>query len=359
MKITVAESLRPFSHALGASCLIPFSAWKLVAFPTRLQLENIRTGERIDLRVSLTGPVKEFTVQQDLEVGFVKVFGFAAKGYFRYRLEQQDEGLFLSFERAPSSGVTISFSGSSQQVNGPAKVLLSDLKEKSIGKPFERLSLGQNKSQDWCGVRKRANLAEIFPHWLRLGQVVPEISSKEQSEGIFELLKTCKEASSRCDKREIAKPFANLFLAGFSGLMTPRLVDEEHQGIVSDICSASPSSALKLLSEGAHAIRSLFFQEREDVYHLLPCLPSEFHSGRFLSITTTQGDSIDLEWSKKLLHRVIIRVNADKEIALSLQKDLKRFRMKKALKQRGTILEAGVKILCTKGDVLYLDNFQK
>lgn len=358
MKITVAESLRPFSHALGASCIVPFSAWKLIAFPTRLQLENIRSGETIDLRLSLTGPIKEFTVQQDLEVGFVKVFGFAAEGYFRYRLEQQEEGLFLIMEKVPSIGITISIANIAEQVKEPKKILLSNLREENVGKPFERLSLGQNKSQDWSSIRKRLSLAEIFPHWLRLGQVVPGVISQERPEGILELLKKCKEAASACDKKEITRSFTNLFLAGFSGIMVPRLADEEYQGITSE-CFSPSSDALKLLSEGADAIRSLFFQEKEGIYHLLPCLPSEFHSGRLLGITTVEGDIIDLEWSKKLLRRVIIKVNADKELALSLQKDLKRFRMKKGLKQKGSFLEVGVRIRCSKGDVLYLDNFQK
>jgi hypothetical protein len=359
MKITVAGALRPFSHTPGTSCLIPFSAWKCTAFPAFVKLENIINGAQIDLFLSLSGPIKEFTIQQDLEAGLIKVFGFAKEGYFRYRLEQKDEGLYLQFEKVPAEGMALNFSGSIEQITAPTTMLLCKNKEAEVGKPYERLSLGQSKSQEWSGIKKRSDLAEIFPHWLRLGQLVPATFSKERGCGMLALLQRCQEVASSSHTNEVIRSFTNLFLAGFSGMMVPRLKDEEHQGIVREEGNTSSTASLQLLSEGANAIRSLFFQEKDGVYHLLPCLPSEFHCGRLLGLMTKEGDCIDLEWSKKLLRRAIIRIGSERELSFSLQKELKRFRMKKALSHRGTILDVGTKIHCLKGDVVYLDNFQK
>jgi hypothetical protein len=298
-------------------------------------------------------------VQQDLEEGFIKVFGMAQEGYFRYCIHQKESGLFLKFEKIPKEGLTLTSSDSQTKLAQPAEILLSEKRQENMGRPFERLSLGQHKSQDWSGVKKRHDLTEIFPHWLRLGQVVPEVKKEDTLCGTLKLLQKCRQLAKSRDKVELADSFINLFLAGFSGIMVPRIKDEEHQGFVEEESNLTASSALALLTEGSSLIRSLFFEEKDGIYHLLPCLPSEFHCGRLLGIVTSEGDIIDLEWTKKLLRRVIIRVNKDKEMTLSLQKDLKRFRLKKSLASKGVILTADSKIHCAKGDVLYLDNFQK
>jgi hypothetical protein len=322
-------------------------------------MDNLVDGNKIDLLLDVCGPVKDFTVQQMLEEGSVKVFGFAKQGYFRYSLKQQDEGLCLFFEKLPEEGITIHFSGLSEKIESARKIILHPKKENDFSISLERLSLGNNKSQDWSSIRKRCDLTEIFPIWLRLGQILPSMNGSYEVQGVFALLENCKSAIDHLRKDLIKQSFTDLYLAGFHSMMCPRLFDDEYQGIAPVSSAALPFSALHLLSQGSKMIRSLFFQENVDVYHLLPCLPAEFHSGRLIGIKTSSGDRIDFEWSKKMLKKVVITVARDKHLHLSLQKDIRAFRLKKSLSERGAAISVGSAITCKAGDVIYLDKFQK
>lgn len=358
MNITIAERLRPFCHTPGASCIVPFSAWKICVFPSRLICEHLLDGSTREFSLSLQGPVKEFTVQQELEEGCVKVFGFAIDGYFRYCLKMQDGILQLCFEKVPASGVTLSSANVSQHIVGAEIITIGEKQIATIENSLEKLSLGQHKAQDWSAMRKRQDLSEIFPHWLRLGQIIPKVDEASNHEGMLQLLEQCERAASS-DKMQVKDAFTKLFLAGFSSMLTPRLVDEEHQGIVPVVASAPSASAIQLLAKGSSVIRSLFFQEKDGVYHLLPCLPPDFHAGRMIRLKTSQGDLIDLEWSKKTLKRAVIHVSSTKEITFGLQKQIESYRVRRSLSSRGVVCKPGDKISCTEGDILYLDHFQK
>lgn len=357
MNITIAESLRPFCHTPGAACIVPFSAWKITVFPSRLNCENLIDGSSHEFTLSLQGPVKEFTVQQELEEGCVKVFGVAIDGYFRYCLKMEDNILQLWFEKVPASGVVLSTETTSQEIKSGEKVKIGE-KSSTVENSLEKLSLGQHKAQDWSAIRKRGDLSEIFPHWLRLGQIIPKVEESSSKQGMLQLLENCERAASS-DKMQVKDAFTKLFLAGFSSMLMPRLNDEEHQGIVPAGVLDNKVSAIELLSKGSSVIRSLFFQEKEGVYHLLPSLPPDFHSGRMIRIKTLKGDLIDLEWSKKTLRKAVIHIGSSSEITLSLQKHIESYRVRKSLSSRGVVYKSGDKITCADGDVLYLDRFQK
>ncbi|MCX6991226.1 MAG: hypothetical protein NTX49_09235 [Chlamydiae bacterium] len=359
MKITIAEPLRPFSHTPGSSCIIPFSGWKCRIFPSKIEGENLLDNSTFEVSLTITGPVKQFTVQQELQEGTLKVFGQAVEGYFRYSIRQKKEGLCLAFEKVPQGGLSLYFANATHKIDSPQVFILSDKKGLEVEPFLEKLSLGEHKAQDWSSMRKRADFSEIFPHWLRLGQIVPDKKIPLSSKGMLSLLQKCQDTVTGHARNEILSSFNNLFLAGFSSMLAPRLVDDEHQGILGSENTDPDSSALQLLSGGASLIRSLFFQEKEGVYHLLPCLPPEFHSGRMIGIRTELGDVIDIEWSKKLLKKVIIRVSSAKEISLGLQKEIDGFRMRKAVLTTGIFLKSDDKITCDAGDVIYLDKFQK
>ena len=359
MKITIAEPLRPFSHTPGSSCIVPFSGWKCRIFPSKIEGENLLDNSTFEVLLTLTGPVKQFTVQQELEEGTLKVFGQAQQGYFRYSISQKKEGLCLAFEKVPQGGICVHFANATHKIDSPQMIILSDQTSLDMPVLSEKLSLGEHKAQDWSSMRKRADFSEIFPHWLRLGQIVPKKNLPLSSKGMFSLLQKCQDTVTARSRNEILSSFNNLFLAGFSSMLAPRLVDDEHQGILGSESADPKSSALELLSGGAALIRSLFFQEKQGVYHLLCCLPPEFHSGRMIGIKTELGDVIDIEWSKKLLKKVIIRVSCAKEISLGLQKEIEGFRMRKAVLTTGIFLKSEDKITCDAGDVIYLDKFQK
>lgn len=294
MKITIAERLRPFSHYPGTSCLLPNSQIVVQVFPTLIKVNEDAVS------LDLTGPVKDFTVQLDLEKGCIWIWGTYKEGYRRFKL-WSDQGSFKMIEtRGPNRGKTSPLQAST----------------------FERLSLGSHKKQDWCLVRRRELLEDIFPHWLRLAQMIPN-DVEPHLEGSAVLLKSCENAILNKDKLGLYPAFVNLFKAGFDGILSPRLNDTDHLGlgIASYTGQASP---FVLIQEGARLIRKLFI-DCTDSIQILPCLPPQFHCGRFLDIATEYG-TFDLEWSKKRLRRMIFRSSLEQSLTFSFQKDIKEFR---------------------------------
>lgn len=358
MKLQIARALRPYCHDAGTVCLIPFSAWKLTAYPTKIALEHMIDSISLEMGLCLHGPINDFTVQQDLSLGSVKIFGQAKEGYFRYLLQQHEEGLCLYLEKLPEAGITICYAGLCETVTAPRKIVLHKKRETEFSISLERLCLGAHKAQDCSAMRRRADMAEILPFWLRLGHIVPHSGYQPSHKGLIALLEECKERIAQKDRASVLEPLRSLFLAGFSGMLVPRASDDDHQGIIEhqDEPSIQP---LSLLTEGASVIRSLFFQQKDGVIYLLPCLPSQFHSGRLLGLKTESGERIDIEWSKKQIRRVVIYVGSSHEIRLALQKDIRQFRLRKELKSKGVTLSATTPIACQPADILYLDSFQK
>lgn len=322
MKIKIAVRFKPFSHTPGASCLIPGSSLVLQAFPTLL-----RIGGQ-DWKMALTGPVQRFTLQQDLEHSCVYVFGKAREGYFRLRLEAQDAGVKITAEKGPVKSDFLEM-----------ETALSSKKE------MERLSLGNHKAQDWDLVQKRGDLTEILPVLFFLGQKIP-LTPPQTLKGTAKLLKLP-------EKREALEQALSAFIqAGFKGILVPRLVDDQYQGLIpEEKVDGDPSF---LLQEGAKMVRSLFFIQNERRLQLLPHLPISFHSGRLIGLQCPGIGSVDLEWSKKLLRRMEIRANTSGEVLFDLQKEIKEFRVGKKRK-----IKRGEPLLLEAGKIYHLDRFEK
>ncbi len=329
MKITIAQKLFPCSHLPGTTCLIPGSDWQVQAFPTKLRFQSLVSQEEKELSLNIQGPILDFTVQLNLEKLRVEVFGHAAGGYIRYFISMVESGISIFFEKEKRE-----------------EILPVSWKQGSPSQ--ERLSLGMHKKLDWELVHRRRDLKEIFPIWLKLGQITP--STPETKEGAASLL-------AECPKLEVVSHFTKLFLAGFKSLLVPRLVDDDHQGIIPS-CEATQGSPLILLTEGALLIRALFFKEEKDLFYFLPCLPPEFHEGRMVHVTTLKGDIISLEWSKKLLAKVMIHPKETREISFHLQHVLKSFRVKYSLREKGKRHLAKDPLFVEAGKVLYLDRFE-
>jgi len=317
MKITIAERLRPFSHLPGASCVIPWSSFKVQAFPALLIFENLNTSEKHEYKLGWKGPVNEFTLELDLEKGVVWVYGKTLDGHRRICIEMQEAGIAID--------KTLIIPGT-----------------RLMPHPIERLSLGMSKKLDWELVLRRQEMAEILPIWFRLGQMVP----KGGTASLFQ----------ECDKLDVTNLYLKLFLVGFEGILTPRLADTMHQGIVSEKILGSP---LILLTEGAKYIRALFFKESEESWDFLPCLSPEFHAGRFVQLTTKAGDKIDFEWSKKVLQKVVIHAESDREIVICLPKPLTSCRLRSSLKEKGRRHFLEKPLILRQSQKLFLDRFEK
>lgn len=323
MKITIAERLKPFSHVPGAACVIPWSSYKVQAFPALLIFENLLTFQKHEYRLGWKGPVLDFTLELDLEKGVVWVYGKTVEGHRRSCIEMTEQGIAID-KKLVVAGVKVS------------------------PHPLERLSLGMSKALDWELVSRRHEMAEILPIWFRLGQMVAH--SKTAKIGTAALLRDC-------EKMEVASTYLRLFLAGFEGILCPRLSDTDHQGIIPE--GHFSESPLVLLTEGANYIRSLFFKETAENWGFLPCLSPEFHAGRFVNLETKAGDKIDFEWSKKLLQKVVIHPASEREILIHLPKPLKSCRLRASLKEKGTRHFLEKPLIISSRQVLFLDRFEK
>lgn len=342
MKITIAERLRPFSHLPGISCLLPGSSLSLQVFPTQLRLHDLTDRKVVgEATLSLTGPVKDFTVVQDLERCEITVFGHAQEGYFCYHCRAHAGGMLIDVAKG---NIPIQ----SQHIQ-LGKVVFSE-------RPCARLSFGWHKAQDWTLMQSRLALEELLPLWHRLGQLTPKPAAHIH-EGSALLLDACRELIAKGAKEALVPAFQKLFLAGFSGLFVPRLEDDQHQGFnlppVNRECQLSP---LILLTEGANLIRSLFVQKEQDALSILPALPPQFHCGRLVGLEDTLG-SFDLEWSKKQIRRLIFRATADGQVRFLFQPGLKEFRLREG--SRKEFLSCGNAFSIAKGKQYLLDNFRR
>jgi len=320
MHIKMGEKLQPFSHTPGTRSVVPLGHWIVQAFPTLLCVEG--GGE---WPLALSGPIKDFTVQLDLERRCVWVWGIAKEGYFRFSLSAGEEGLALTVTRAPSEGLQIG----SKRLFRKEKILLVS------GGPFlahpgqERISLGSFKAQDWDLVQRRMDLKEMIPALFLLGQQVSALP--EAKGGSAELLETDLDA---------------FLQAGFSGLLVPRLSDDQHQGLV--LNTKSEGNTLALLPALYRKVRSFLLEG----VRVLPHLPRDWDCGRALRLNTGFGE-LDLEWSKRTIRRMVLRAQASGEVSFVFSKPVGSFRCGHAR------FENGSAVALTAGKTYLFDRFQK
>jgi hypothetical protein len=338
MNIAIAERLRPFSHAVGTRFLVPGTSWCVRVFPTRLEFSDLEgKGEPFFLLFDFEGPIKEFTAELDLEQSCLCVFGKTRKGFMRYTLCVRGEGVELTMEKTPLDKVGIDHSLLSERFflcRGESKQVCGNVKHTKLLKT-ERLSLGMHKAQDWDLMCRRLDCKEIFPHWFRLSG----LSAASCYAGDFHLLEECRKKIEQRNKEQILEAFEHLFLAAFGGLLVPRLFDSDHQGLTPHQTTAPKGiSPMPLLVESGKLIRSLFVQEDGGVISLLPCLPTQLHCGRFVGVKTASSVRLDIEWSKKVLKRVVIVPEETQQLYLQLPKGIRSCRVVRGPKVQETII---------------------
>ncbi|MCC5832672.1 MAG: hypothetical protein JJU12_06490 [Chlamydiales bacterium] len=323
--IRIAARLRPFSHLSKTSCLIPGTDLVVEAYPARIFLKDLKGNVIKEIILDIEGPLKRFTVMQDLERGCVTLFSE------RYRFHLLSEGR-VSYAKNP----------------GLPPLPIS-----------ERLSLGSHKKQDWEAIRKRLDFREIFPLWFRLGSLLTLPERREPNEGIFSLLEACREAVDAHQPERVVPAFERLFLAGFGGLLVPRLTDDEYQGILPPDRGEATGSPLHLLSEGAALIRSLFVAASDNEIALLPNLPPEFFAGRMVNLLCPPYGELDLEWSKKTIRRLVFKAVKDSEIHFHLRSGIRRYRLRRSRQDRGEQRVIGEPLEINSGSTYLLDQFEK
>ncbi|WP_194847729.1 hypothetical protein [Candidatus Neptunochlamydia vexilliferae] len=361
MKIKLTQKYKPFSHEEGTSLLLPKSPWKVTAYPAKVVLENlISTGkeESHTITPQIKGPLTQFTVMQDLERQWIRIFGRGPEGYFSYRLVATAHEITLFLERGPKEGIAFTYEGETKLLRRKEELIIPVVRSAFGQSLSEKMHFGCSKKQDWTLVKRRLSLEEILPIWHALGKHIPEHPLLDV--GTAHYLKACQELVEQRDRAKIGSAFLTLFKVGFSGILSPSLMDETHHTFVPEGAPIPvEASPLLLLGEGARLIRRLLIEAKEDCFAVLPCLPKELHAGRFTDIALRDTLTIDLEWSKKLIRRVILHPKEDQEVKLTFQSAIDSFRLRRGRRNRGKAHNAG-DTLTLKGGTLYiLDRFQK
>ena len=159
---------------------------------------------------------------------------------------------------------------------------------------WERLSLGSHKAQDWDLALHRFDLREILPVVFGLSQKMPP-------------------AAPACAVNDLSR-------AHFRHMLMPQMYQD---------------------------IRALFICEEENTLHLLPSCP--FDAGRMTNLQTKWG-SLDIEWTKKALRRMVFR--ARKTGSFSLLADL---RVKTSGHDKGRFLSSSEPFSFEAGKVYFLE----
>lgn len=373
MRLTIAERLRPFSHLPGTSFVLPGSSLVLEIYPTMIRVDDISgplPKNLGNISFDFEGPILNFTAIQDLVNGSLSVFGDSAEGYFRYAIHSlaNGTGICISLEKALRT-INIRCSEpwkiSKDTLEKGEKLILGEsIQTHGAMSSFtstERLSLGSHKLQDWELVNRRLSFIEIFPIWHRLGQMVTKPLSDKLAGTSF-LLKDCNDAILANAPDKILPHFKNIYLAGFDGVLSPRLSDTDHNGIrypETDPSNVNEASPLSILTEGARLIRSLFLQEIGNEVHVLPAIPPEFHCGRFLDVSCGKQGSLSIEWTKKSLRCMTFKAKEDQQIAFSFSNDEKKCRLKTSNKDKGIVYIPGNKLDVLAGQDYWFDNFER
>jgi hypothetical protein len=347
MQIRSALRLKPFSHQPGSYAMLPRTTLCVQVFPTLIKITDLAENhpkEMATLKLSSGGIIENFTLQQDLERNCLKVWGNSPNGYFRFRLQASSENNFsFTWERKPEN-TEIQGTISSQATLFPQAEIPASL------------SFGVSKAQDWTLLERRLSLEELLPFWFRLGQVTPKTASTQN--GNAALLKEAEDAITHREANKLATILKNLFRVGFEGILVPSLSDKRHLGLLIDYGKANEGSPLTLLTEGAKIIQRMLVDQSESEIKILQCRPPELHCGRLIGLTLPNGDSIDLEWSKKMIRRLAYTPLKDGIRNFVFPKDVSNFRFRHKLLFNGQIIQANAPLDLCAGERYSLDNFR-
>lgn len=356
MRILISERFKPFSHVPGTSTILPGLGYQVEIYPCLIRIYDLKQSRPlllVERDLDFKGPVEQFTVFNDLEKGRITVSGKTQEGWIRYHLVGSADlfGVRLFVERAPL--------GTSLH----NKETIDLLETSGSFQPYviphtSRLFLGCHKAQDWEAMRRRLSLQEIFPHWHRLGQLIPQNISQRSDEGNLSLLETCRQDFINTKPEIGEKNWLKLILGGFNSGLVPQLEDSLYQGFVPSVSQKSlPISPLILLSEGARLINRLFVQDDENTLsilpYLLPCLPS----GRLVDLSLKRGGFLSLEWTKKTIRRLMLYSNQEGECTLKFRSGVREFRLRTDLIDKGERRVCNAPIFFEKNRYYLFDNF--
>jgi hypothetical protein len=373
MKISIAERLKPFSHRIGEACLVPGAEAYVRVYPRIIEINTLSNDNLLVLQTDIVGPLKDFTIMQDLEKGVISIWGKSDTGFFRYHIS--------ALEGCPSSLIIVAEKGISFACEQVERFIrLDDVRIPALPKgesylvsvkgPHDhsgaligispnddsRLSLGSHKKQDLTLMTRRNDAKEFLPLCYRLGNLLPPLPVLHEKGGTLSLLRKIEKLIEEKEHNHIVPELMRVLQIAFEGLFVPSLSDVHHHGVVLPSFK-QPRAAVYLVKRMQEIIGSLFLRcEAEDTVSVLPSVPPEFPCGRFLNIACPHS-SIDLEWTKKKLRRLIIHGEEDGGLNLVFRKGLKSFRLRGPTGLKIIKVDGPVKLEIVKDQDYELDCF--
>lgn len=342
MYIEIATRFKPYSHLPGTQVMLPLSTLCFQIYPTMVEVDDLAIGKhRCKFGLSTGGMVDDFTVQQDLERGCIRVWGKCPKGYFRYRLqacETEHKGFVFAWERKPEEIELTKIAA--KECNTPHTLLLT------------RLSFGNTKAQDIEQMCRRSCLSELLPLWFRLGALTPA-SSAEQPHFLIHRLAEALESNQ---PQLLATRLIETLRAAFVGLLTPALNDPWHLGLQQP--TEPGISPLILLTEGQKIIQRMLVDVTANTIAILPCCPAELHCGRLTGLTIPNYGNLDIEWSKKKIRRMIFETDGQSQPNFKFHSNIKSFRLHSPNSQKAHLLNCGDIVDFSAPGRYLLDRFQ-
>lgn len=302
VKIEIFKHTAIWTKIPGTQVLLPGSTDVVIPYPTYYVVKSLTTGEERKVLLETSGPVDDFCARADVETGEVSIEGRTRKGFFRELVQ----------------------------------------KKSTAKKP--RLSFGSHKGLNLPQVLDRESMIELVPLLFAASYGYPQ--------GIERTPSLLKDFQDETDRLKLFGHLRDILRAGFTGVFAPH--QNDFWGYEHKVSNLAPVEFLGTLSA---SIQSLFLEESNNTLVVLPKLPIEAASGRFIDIPTSFG-IVHLEWTKKKLRRLFIEAKINHELRLVLPQGLSRFRVRTSKADKGRVYSCDVPLILEKGNPYYLDQFE-
>ncbi|NGX48719.1 MAG: hypothetical protein K940chlam5_00309 [Candidatus Anoxychlamydiales bacterium] len=354
MQIKIKQKFNIISHSIGTKFLIVNSKYFVQIFPGLLHFKDLDSSKNFKIFLDFVGPVKNFTISQNLLNGDIKVSFHAKDGFLSYKIFNPEKATCIHFERLPQDEISIKLD-KTKKIK-PKETLILPIAISYLKKPEEFLFLGIHKKQDLDFIHKRENLLELLPFLFLYSQFFKDIQTKKCLRENCLVRELGRKIQNR-EREEIEDQFIKVYKAHFTDSFIPRVNDEDFQNII-PLVEEKDAKPLHILRKLFYIIKSILIDQKLDEIFLLPALLIPFHSGKALNINLPIG-SFDIEWSKKLIKKLIFRPKKDVKLKLHFQSKIKGYRLKTSIKQKGKFFKNRDLLSFEKNKSYYFDKFQK
>jgi len=177
MQIKIKQKFNIISHRIGSKFLIVDSKYFVQIFPGLLHFKDLDSNKDFKIFLDFVGPVKNFTISQNLLNGDIKVSFHSIDGFLSYKIFNSEKSTYIQFERLPQDEISIKLD-KTKKIK-PKETLSLLIAISSIIKPEEFLFLGIHKKQDLDAINKRENLLELLPFLFLYSQFFKDIQTKK------------------------------------------------------------------------------------------------------------------------------------------------------------------------------------